>query len=92
MRAFSLTQWPWSLAHGTVFTQGTDVPWNLQAVCCFQGTTDLFSHKEQKVAMYETRGLKPGTLPTGVETPWLARAKASVRVSCSKEPGAPINL
>ena len=59
--AFSLLQWPWSLAYGTVFTQGTDLPWNLQAVCCFQGTTSIFSEKREKVEIQEKQGLKPHT-------------------------------
>jgi hypothetical protein len=68
---FSVTQWPWSLAYGTVFTQGTDLPWNPQAVFSFERTRELFYDKEEKVEMHWLKPRKT-LLTTAIEMVWLA--------------------
>jgi hypothetical protein len=75
------------LKHGSVLTQGTDLPWNLQALFCFQGTPEVFSHKEEKAEMQWLKPKKPAS-PLGLEAPWLAAG--SVLSSWRKYLHAPI--
>ena len=62
LRAFSVTQWPWALAYGTVFTK-------LEPIDCGTGKQYavfkvllIYSYRGAgKVEMHDKQGLKPQT-------------------------------
>ena len=65
----SVAQWPWSLAHTSVFTRRSDLLRNPQALFSFQGTRGIFSQRRAKVEMHEMQGVKPGTPNYGGRDP-----------------------
>jgi hypothetical protein len=66
--------------HASVFTQGSDLPWNLQALFCFQSTTELFLQRSKKVEMLAARAQAKHAFPHGLKHPGLRRAQAQAPV------------
>jgi hypothetical protein len=66
--------------HASVFTQGSDLPWNLQALFCFQSTTELFLQRSKKVEMLPARAGSKHAFPHGLKHPGLRRAEAQAPV------------